>query len=282
MTGRGVSPGVSTFLSSGEIGRILGVSVATVRRWADAGLLPAQRTAGGHRRFSLSVAEQLAEQRGGIDRGLDGWIRLLVTPGEAPASALAVDAALLGERSRGGSWLAVAETMGGVLEELGARWHVGALSIIDEHVAAARLARALARAADALPIRPGGPRALLATAEGEAHTLGLALVELCVRERGWSAVWIGRDTSTEHLASRVSAGEVDVVAVSASVCRAPDELAAAAAGLAAACAARGVELVLGGRGPWPEQLAHGALVRTFAGLSAWMDGIERRARERGR
>jgi len=269
---------VSTFLSSGEIGRILGVSVATVRRWADAGLLPSQRTAGGHRRFSLAVAEQLAQQRGGIDRGLDGWVRLLVTPGEA----LAVDAALLGERSRGGSWLAVAETIGGVLDELGARWHGGALSVIDEHVASARLARALARAADALPARPGGPRVLLATAEGEAHTLGLALVELCVRERGWSAAWIGRDTSTEHLAARVAAGETDVLAVSASVCRAPHELAAAAEGLAAACAARGVELVVGGRGPWPDQLPHGALVRTFAGLSAWMDAIERRVRERGR
>ncbi len=269
---------MSTFLSSGEIGRILGVSVATVRRWADAGLLPAQRTAGGHRRFSLSVAEQLAQQRGGIDRGLDGWVRLLVTPGEA----LAVDAALLGERSRGGSWLAVAEAIGGVLDELGARWHAGELGVIDEHVASARLSRALARAADALPIQPGGPRALLATAEGEAHTLGLALVELCVRERGWSVAWIGRDTSTEHLAARAAAGAADLLAVSASVCRRPDELAAAADALAQACAARGVELVLGGRGPWPERLPHGALVRTFAGLGAWMDWMERRMRERGR
>lgn len=269
---------MASFLSSGEIGRILGVSVATVRRWADAGLLPSQRTAGGHRRFSLSVAEQLAQQRGGVDRGLDGWIRLLVTPGEA----LAVDAALLGERSRAGSWLEVAETIGGVLEELGARWHSGALDVSDEHVASARLGRALARAADGLPIRPGGPRALLATAEGEAHTLGLALVELCVRERGWSVAWIGRDTSTEHLARRVGAGDADVLAVSASVVRGAEELAGAAGTLGEACAAHRVQLVLGGRGPWPERLAHGAVVRTFAGLSAWMDGLERRGRERAR
>lgn len=269
---------MSTFLSSGEIGRILGVSVATVRRWADAGLLPSQRTAGGHRRFSLSVAEQLAQQPGGTERGLDGWIRLLVTPGEA----LAVDAALLGERSRAGSWLAVAETMAGVLDELGARWHGGALSIVDEHVASARLSRALARAADALPIRPGGPRALLATAEGEAHTLGLALAELCMRERGWSAAWIGRDISTQHVVGRVDAREAEVLAVSASVCRGAAELEAAAGALEAACASQGVELVVGGHGPWPERLAHGAVVRTFAGLNVWMDGLERRVRERAR
>lgn len=268
-----------TFLSSGEIGRILGVSVATVRRWADAGLLPSQRTAGGHRRFSLAVAEQLAQQRGGSERGFDGWIRLLVVDREP----LSVDAALLGERSRAGSWLAVAESMGGVLDELGARWQSGEVTIADEHVASARLARALARAAESLPLRPAAPRALLATAEGEAHTLGLSLVELCVRERGWSAGWIGRDTATEHLVARIGAGDADVLAVSASVARDAAELDAGARALGEACAALGVELLLGGRGPWPERPpAGGAVVRTFAGLGAWMDGEERRLRERAR
>lgn len=268
---------MTTFLSTGEIGRILGVSVATVRRWANAGLLPSQRTAGGHRRFSLAVAEQLAQQGGGVDRGLDGWVRLLVTPGEA----LSVDAALLGERSRAGSWAGVADTIAGVLDELGQRWHGGEVTVTDEHVATSRLGRALARAADGLPIRPGAPRALLATVEDEAHTLGLALVELCVRERGWSVAWIGRDTPTEHLVRRVSIGGADALMVSASVARQAPELEVAARALAEVCAAQRVELVVGGRGPWPERLEHGAVVRTLAGLGAWMDVLERRARERG-
>ena len=38
-------------LTSKEAARLLGVSEASVKRWADGGLLPSAKTAGGHRRF---------------------------------------------------------------------------------------------------------------------------------------------------------------------------------------------------------------------------------------
>ncbi|HYP52226.1 MAG TPA: helix-turn-helix domain-containing protein [Pyrinomonadaceae bacterium] len=38
-------------LTSRETARLLGVSEASVKRWADSGLLPTEKTAGGHRRF---------------------------------------------------------------------------------------------------------------------------------------------------------------------------------------------------------------------------------------
>src|SRR5687767_7156732 len=38
-------------LTSRQAARLLGASEASVKRWADGGLLPAVRTAGGHRRF---------------------------------------------------------------------------------------------------------------------------------------------------------------------------------------------------------------------------------------
>lgn len=44
-----------------EAARLLGVHPATVRSWADRGLLPSQRTAGGHRRFRRSDLEQWME-----------------------------------------------------------------------------------------------------------------------------------------------------------------------------------------------------------------------------
>ena len=38
--------------TSSEAARYLGVSLATVRRWSNAGFLPGYRTPGGQRRFS--------------------------------------------------------------------------------------------------------------------------------------------------------------------------------------------------------------------------------------
>ena len=56
--------------TSSQAGRYLGVSLATVRRWTDAGYLSGYRTPGGQRRFSR---EQL-----------DGFIASLQRTDEAP------------------------------------------------------------------------------------------------------------------------------------------------------------------------------------------------------
>ncbi|HQP38007.1 MAG TPA: helix-turn-helix domain-containing protein, partial [Polyangiaceae bacterium] len=40
-------------MSTGDVAEVLGVSEATVKRWADAGTLSCIRTPGGHRKFRL-------------------------------------------------------------------------------------------------------------------------------------------------------------------------------------------------------------------------------------
>ena len=47
------------WLSLGDASRLLGVSTATVRRWADSGRLKPFTTPGGHRRFSRASLERL-------------------------------------------------------------------------------------------------------------------------------------------------------------------------------------------------------------------------------
>ena len=51
-------------LTASEAAALLGVSVATVRGWADQGSLPSHRTVGGHRRFDLDELRQWLAQRG--------------------------------------------------------------------------------------------------------------------------------------------------------------------------------------------------------------------------
>ncbi|MFP5342522.1 MAG: MerR family transcriptional regulator [Candidatus Limnocylindria bacterium] len=53
------------WVSLGDASRLLGVSTATVRRWADAGRLKPFTTPGGHRRFSRAALERmLPDDRG--------------------------------------------------------------------------------------------------------------------------------------------------------------------------------------------------------------------------
>ena len=55
------SNAASQWVGLAEAARLLGVHPATVRSWADRGLLPSQRTAGGHRRFRRLDLEQWME-----------------------------------------------------------------------------------------------------------------------------------------------------------------------------------------------------------------------------
>ena len=54
---RQLTPGRRT-LTTSEAAALLGVSVPTIRHWADSGRVPCHRTAGGHRRFEV---EELAD-----------------------------------------------------------------------------------------------------------------------------------------------------------------------------------------------------------------------------
>jgi excisionase family DNA binding protein len=54
------APRVATFLRSAEVAAILQVSPKTIARWARQGLLPYQRTLGGHRRFPEPAIRELA------------------------------------------------------------------------------------------------------------------------------------------------------------------------------------------------------------------------------
>ncbi len=52
------------FLSAGEAARALGVSVKTIQRWDQAGLLPVIRTATNQRRLPVETVHQLLKVQG--------------------------------------------------------------------------------------------------------------------------------------------------------------------------------------------------------------------------
>jgi hypothetical protein len=119
--------------------------------------------------------------------------------------------------------------------------------------------------------------ALLACAEGDDHTLGLSLVEVVLREAGWSTRWAGRQIPLPEIDRLLGQGQVGLLAVSAS------EASADAVGLrrqaevlGRRCRALGVSLVLGGNGAWPERPRHGVRIRSFGPLHDLADAERER------
>jgi len=256
--------GKDDLVGTDDVARMAGVGPTAVKRWADEGLLPCTRTPGGHRRFARADVERFL--RGGAGRDAADWVDLLVRSEDAHA----VEARLLTERARRGSWRRVAASLGEALVELGRRWEAGEISIGEEHLASERLSRALARISGSLPLDPGAPRCLLACAEGDDHTLGLSVAELCLREAGWATLWVGRGTPTAEVARMVRGGGVRMVALSAS-CASSDDLALRrqARAVGEACRVAGIHLVLGGSGAWPEEPRDGRRFRSLEAFGAW-------------
>ena len=53
----------SDLMTTREAGEVLGVAVRTIQLWVESGVLPAWRTAGGHRRIARSAVERLNQAR---------------------------------------------------------------------------------------------------------------------------------------------------------------------------------------------------------------------------
>jgi hypothetical protein len=101
------------------------------------------------------------------------------------------------------------------MREVGERWAADHMTVAQEHFASnfftARL-QALARGWD----HGLGPRALLACAPGDQHTLGLIAFGIGLHQLGWRITYLGADTPVAMLASAAEQIEPDLVGVAIS------------------------------------------------------------------
>src|SRR4051794_27407689 len=276
---------METLLTTQEAAERAGVGPTAIKRWADSGLLPCVKTAGGHRRFrehellafltAQTTGETLVQ---GEHAELDAWIQLLLDA----ESGHDVEAELLRLRGRHGAWYRAAPFVGAVLTEIGARWERGELSVIQEHFVSERLQRAITHISEAVPVGPDAPQCLLVVVPGDDHVLGLALVELCLREAGLRTRWAGTNTPVADLEGVIAESRLELLAVSAS--RASSDKRALerwSRKIAAACEAHGVQLLFGGEGAWPDAPHFGTRLRSFDELHAYLAGMQPRALRRG-
>jgi DNA-binding transcriptional MerR regulator len=217
----------------GELSRRVGISVDRLRAWERRyGLLRPQRTAGGFRLYSTADQARLQAMQRHLAGGLSA--------AEAAAAVLAADAPAESAAARREQLKAALDAfdavrahaiLDGLFAELGVdeamraivfpllhgvgdRWAQGEISVGQEHFTSGLLQARLLALLRA-PAGAAGPRALLACAPGELHTLGLIGFGIALHNRAWSVTYLGADTPIAELSSVAAETSPALVVLSA-------------------------------------------------------------------
>jgi excisionase family DNA binding protein len=208
------------FVTPKQVARAIQVSESSVKRWCDKGVIPSQKTAGGHRRIPL----------GGLLAFLRGSDQLLVRPeviglpattGQTGrvvdrATERLTEALLIGDEEqcrRITLDLYLAEhrisricdhVFTPAFEAIGDKWECGDARVYQERRACEIALRVLHEVRALLPAP--APAALLAiggAVEGDQYDLGTAMAELVLRDNQWNAVSLGNNLPFATLAEAV-------------------------------------------------------------------------------
>jgi len=199
------------FYSTADLARVCGVSISTIKRWTDAGLLRCVRTPGGHRKYRVQDVAEAARKLGlacadaetSPGARVDEMALLLLQGNrEALAARLCeslrsgatadVRQMLLDLHRHGVQLVDAALLLRAALRRLVAGPGAADLEVFVQR-RAAHAALSSTRALRALMPNPppGAPLALVAAAPGVRDVLAAELVLLALAEGGWRALDLG-------------------------------------------------------------------------------------------
>jgi len=240
---------------------MLGASEASIKRWADGGLLPSEKTAGGHRRFRPEdVARFKRENRRSMASAASKAETLSAAHVETAAASL-FDALTRGDAEEASALLVKAylggrplafifeELLAAAMRRIGDLWHQGALTVAEEHLATRAALDAL-QTLDTVIAEPE-PNNLLAVccgAEDDFHELPLRCAELILKHEGWEVLSLGANTPFYALAEMVVRLHPRLVCVASTILVDPDRAVREFRELRAAGGRVGAAIVLGGAG----------------------------------
>ncbi len=199
------------YISTAQVARALGVGVSTVKRWVDGGILPAHKTAGGHRkllradvlrlvregdfpRVDLSSLEFVAEAHGGADaKALSLSLLTALKRGERDA----VRSLIHGAYRSGVAVETLADFMiAPAMDGLGHEWETGRIEVLHEHRGTQVCAAALydLKAVLEAQATPDRPLAVGGAPEHDHYILANLLAEMVLLDVGWRVIGLGPHT----------------------------------------------------------------------------------------
>jgi excisionase family DNA binding protein len=222
-------------LTTQEVARICGVSDATVKRWAEAGILRSERTSGGHRRFRSEDVARF-QRESGLGLNQTGAIQpILKNPSIRASRKYQSESALFqalvaGREEESATILINAFLRGKPLGEIfdreissamtriGELWSEGRLSIADEHLATRTVLTSVRKLQTIVPVaETNGKLAMCCTIEGDFHELSAHLVQILLESDGWEVLNFGAHTPLFALAEETIEHKPDLICISATI-----------------------------------------------------------------
>ena len=227
-----MTPQQPRYVSTAQVAQALGVSVTTVKRWVDGGVLPAHRTAGGHRKLVMEEVIRFAREGNLPQADLTQLI-----PGKSAAqcdpatlheqmceAVKAVDADALrnvihaGYRAGLPVETLVDRVVGPALAQLGHDWAAGRGDVLTEHRVTQACVAAFYELRSSLRVRPGpdSPTAVGGAPENDPYILPTLCAKLTLLDCGWDAINLGPHTPLEAFESAVELFAPQLIWVSVS------------------------------------------------------------------
>ena len=213
---------VPQYISSQLAGKILGVSVSSVKRWVDDKILPADITPGGHRKILVADLIRLSRQ-GVLPVGDFSKLPLIETQPNN-SNFLQISADNFYQALRNQSLLSCSniiltayknkmsieritdEIIQPSMARIGEEWMNGTLPIFYEHCSTQLCISALFELRNFINLRDNtnGPIAIGGCITNEHHQLCNMLVEVLLFDLGWNTINIGANTPIESFVDGIN------------------------------------------------------------------------------
>lgn len=246
-----------------QVAKAIGVSESSLKRWCDQGLLLTERTPGGHRRLPLhgvldflrSSGRQLTDPsvlglpsnvgQGDrtLERAANQVCESLLAGDEEQARQIIFDLYL----ARQSAAVICDRVLAPAMYRIGDCWECGDAEVYQERQSCEMLLRILHELRRLLPAVDPERRCLGATPAHDHYCLPGAMVELVLRDNGWSATSLGTGLPFETLIAAVMAQRPQLFWLSVSHIADLDEFLTGYAKLSKAALETGTALIVGGQ-----------------------------------
>lgn len=276
----------STALPIASVERETGLSEDTLRAWERRyGFPTPSRNAAGERLYPPEQVRRLARIKRLMDRGhrpealltmderallaLDEWMRLVETRDHPSMQRL-----FHRELAKLGMLSFVQNTLVPLTRLVSEAWARNRMDVLDEHLLWENIEQYFRKTiADIAPLEDSHPRCLLTTLPGEAHMLGLLMVEALLMLEDAYPVPLGPQTPIAGIVRAVETERIDVVCLSFSIVYPPAQAVQGLTELRRALPAH-VQIWAGGQGVkgLRRPIAGVQVIPEFDDLFIWLAG----------